>query len=71
MDRAEALERGRRSLCGKCLDWSERRSHLRGTLGASMFQHMLAHKWAVRSRASRVVQFPRGGKQKILAWLAD
>jgi DNA-binding transcriptional ArsR family regulator len=65
------LERGRRSLCGKCLDWSERRSHLRGVLGASIFQHMLVHKWATRARASRVVQFPKDGEQKIKAWLAD
>jgi DNA-binding transcriptional ArsR family regulator len=67
----EILEGGRRLLCGKCLDWSERRSHLRGALGACLFQHMLAHKWAVRSRASRVVMFPKGGEQKIRAWLAD
>jgi DNA-binding transcriptional ArsR family regulator len=65
----DALERGRRSLCGSCLDWSERRAHLSGALAASMFQHMLVHKWAVRAQASRVVRFPGGGEQKIMAWL--
>jgi DNA-binding transcriptional ArsR family regulator len=67
----DALEGGRRTLCGSCLDWSERRSHLSGALAASMFQHMLVHKWAVRARASRVVKFPGGGEQKIMAWLND
>ena len=30
----DALDSGRRPLCRPCLDWSERRSHLGGTLGA-------------------------------------
>jgi hypothetical protein len=66
----EGLERGRRMLCGKCLDRSERRSHLSGALGVSLFEHMLAHRWAVRTRGSRVVQFPKDGDRKIRAWLA-
>ncbi len=35
----EALEAGRRPLCRPCLDWSERRSHLGGVLGAAVFEH--------------------------------
>ena len=33
-----ALARNRRPLCRKCLDWSERRSHLGGALGAAIFE---------------------------------
>ena len=67
----EALARNRRPLCRKCLDWSERRSHLGGTLGAAIFAHMLARKWALQSRGSRIVRFTKGGEQRVAAWLAD
>jgi DNA-binding transcriptional ArsR family regulator len=66
----DALMRGRRPLCRKCLDWSERRSHLGGTLGAAIFEGILANGWARKSRGSRVVRFARGGEQRIAAWLA-
>ena len=69
--RLDALVRNRRPLCRKCLDWSERRSHLGGTLGAAIFEHMLARKWAAQSRGSRIVRFAKGGEQRIAAWLAD
>lgn len=66
----EALALSRRPLCRKCLDWSERRSHLGGTLGAAIFEHLLARKWAARSRGSRVVRFARGGERQVETWLA-
>ena len=66
-----ALAHNRRPLCRKCLDWSERRSHLGGTLGAAIFDHFLARRWAAQSRGSRVVRFARGGEHSIQAWLAD
>jgi len=67
----DVLARDRRPLCRKCLDWSERRSHLGGTLGAAIFGHVLARKWVLQSRGSRVVRFSRGGEQRIATWLAD
>jgi len=66
----DALNQGRRPLCRKCLDWSERRWHLGGTLGAALFTHMLARKWAFQARGSRVVRFAGGGEPRIMAWLA-
>ena len=63
--RLDALVRNRRPLCRKCLDWSERRSHLGGTLGAAIFEHMLERKWAAQSRGSRIVRFAKGGEQRI------
>lgn len=67
----DTLVRSRRPLCRKCLDWSERRSHLGGTLGAAIFDQLLQRKWASRSRGSRVVRFAKGGEQRISAWLAE
>jgi DNA-binding transcriptional ArsR family regulator len=51
----------RRPFCKTCLDWSVRRNHLAGTLGAALLDRILALKWARRERASRVIAFsPRG-----------
>lgn len=67
----DTLVQSRRPLCRKCLDWSERRSHLGGTLGAAIFDQLLHRKWASQSRGSRIVRFAKGGEQRISAWLAD
>jgi hypothetical protein len=56
-----ALEHGRRPLCRSCLDWSERRAHLGGALGAAVLEHVLAEGWA-RRREGRVVEFSRKGE---------
>ncbi|MBN9599878.1 MAG: winged helix-turn-helix transcriptional regulator [Afipia sp.] len=58
------LEDSRRPLCKTCLDWSARRSHLAGTLGAAILSRLFALKWARRETGSRIVSFtPRGEKQ--------
>jgi DNA-binding transcriptional ArsR family regulator len=67
----DALSQSNRPLCRTCLDWSERRSHLAGTLGAAIFDAILAHGWAARVRRSRVVRFAKGGEEKITAWLSE
>ncbi|MBO1909246.1 helix-turn-helix transcriptional regulator [Microvirga sp. 3-52] len=50
------LEKGRRPVCRACLDWSERRSHLGGALGAAILSRLLEKGWARRD-AGRVVTF--------------
>ena len=67
----DALQRSHRPLCRACLDWSERRSHLAGALGAAIFEAILARKWVARDRRSRVVRFAKGGEDKIVAWLSE
>jgi DNA-binding transcriptional ArsR family regulator len=58
---AESAARQRRSLCRPCLDWSERRHHLAGSLGAALLTRLQDLKWAARERGSRVIRFtPRG-----------
>ncbi|MGP0091855.1 MAG: ArsR/SmtB family transcription factor [Xanthobacteraceae bacterium] len=64
------LEGDRRPLCRRCLDWSERRSHLGGGLGAAVFELLLEHGWAVRERATRVVRFRGSGEAMIEKWFA-
>ncbi|RWO83115.1 MAG: ArsR family transcriptional regulator [Mesorhizobium sp.] len=53
----------RRPVCRACLDWSVRRSHLAGTLGAAILDKILLEKWARREKDSRAVIFSPMGKQ--------
>ncbi|RNJ44392.1 transcriptional regulator [Mesorhizobium erdmanii] len=53
----------RRPVCRACLDWSVRRSHLAGTLGAAILDKILLEKWARREKDSRAVIFSPPGKQ--------
>jgi DNA-binding transcriptional ArsR family regulator len=66
---AEALSHPRRPVCKACLDWSERRHHLAGTLGAAMMNRFTELKWAARDAApgSRVVNFTRTGEKRFSA----
>jgi hypothetical protein len=57
-----ALERGRRPVCRPCLDWSERRSHLAGSLGAALLEHVVGRRWA-RRELGRVVVFTPAGSE--------
>ncbi len=63
------LAHPRRPVCKACLDWSERRHHLAGTLGAAMMARFAELKWAARDAApaSRVVNFTRTGEKRFAA----
>jgi DNA-binding transcriptional ArsR family regulator len=51
----------RRSFCRPCMDWSERRHHLAGALGAALLTRLGELGWAKRNARSRVISFtPRG-----------
>ena len=60
----DALATGRRSsrvLCRPCLDWSERRPHLAGAVGAALCAHSFGQGWIRRVRGSRAVAItPKG-----------
>ena len=63
---AKMLSHPRRPVCKACLDWSERRHHLAGTLGAAVMSRFTELKWAARDSApgSRVVNFSRNGEKR-------
>ena len=52
---------GRRPVCKACLDWSVRRSHLAGTLGAALLTRIYDLGWARRLEGGRVVAFSAPG----------
>ncbi|WP_281545846.1 winged helix-turn-helix domain-containing protein [Grimontia sp. SpTr1] len=57
----EALERQKRPVCKACLDWSERRTHIAGSLGKWILEHLLSQGWAQQLPDSRVIEFtPKG-----------
>lgn len=55
----------RRPACRPCLDWSERRNHLAGALGALLMERLVELRWAKISRGSRVVQFTAEGERAL------
>ncbi len=64
-----ALERSRRPLCLACLDWSARRHHLAGALGAAMLRRLYALGWARPHRGSRAVMVSPAGERALRARL--
>jgi DNA-binding transcriptional ArsR family regulator len=57
-----SLASARRPLCKPCLDWSMRREHLGGALGAALLERFHELKWIDRDGSSRVVRFTRSGE---------
>lgn len=66
----EMFERKGRPLCRACLDWSERRHHLAGPLGAALFRHILDRGWAARDREGRAIVFSREGEKQFERFLS-
>ena len=61
----DALARQRRPLCRACLDWSVRRHHLAGAVGAALLSRCLSLGWARRAKGSRVVVFSEAGERAL------
>ena len=51
----------RRQFACRCLDWSERRDHLGGALGAALAQELQARKWIERRKHTREVRVTPAG----------
>ncbi len=66
------LKSSRRPLCRSCLDWSERRAHLAGSLGKALLSNFFDKGWARRTAESRSVIFsPEGERQFLQLFPAD
>ena len=61
------LARERRPICRVCLDWSVRRYHLAGGLGAAILRRCLELRWARVEKASRVIRFSAPGERELRA----
>lgn len=58
----DALRAGRRPLTRACLDWSERRPHLAGSLGAALAERFFERGWLTRLRGTRAVRLTERGR---------
>lgn len=57
--------KGTRPLCRPCLDWSERRPHIAGVLGATIASHAFEQSWIRRIDGSRAVSVTRKGEAEL------
>ncbi|MEO7362169.1 MAG: transcriptional regulator, partial [Gemmatimonadaceae bacterium] len=54
----------RRRFAFSCLDWSERRSHLGGALGAAVLQLALSKKWVAQEKDTRILRVTPTGQRE-------
>lgn len=59
------LKLERRVFARKCLDWSERRHHLAGSLGAALLDRMLTLGWIRRMKGSRAIMVTSVGQKAL------
>lgn len=55
----------RRRFAYGCLDWSERRFHLAGALGAALFKSFLQRRWMERDLDSRALVITAAGRREL------
>ena len=53
----------RRHMCRACLDWTERRPHIGGAIGAALTERFLALGWIARAKDSRSVTVTKIGER--------
>lgn len=61
----EELRALRRRFACPCLDWSERRPHLGGALGAALLKVALKRKWVVQDLDSRALAITSYGRREL------
>ena len=60
-----ALVEARRPLARRCLDWTERRPHVAGALGAAILDRFFAMRWAARIDGSRALRITTRGSDAL------
>jgi len=63
---ADLNVRGKRVFCRPCLDWSERRPHVAGLVGAEIWRRCLELGWFKRERDSRALRVTPLGRAGLL-----
>jgi len=61
----KSLQSNRRILAKPCLDWSERKDHLAGSLGAEMLKIILRNGWVRKTENSRALLITSKGENVI------
>lgn len=63
----DAVRALRRRFAPACLDWSERRPHVGGALGAAMLKVAVERKWVLQDLDSRALEVTRLGRRELLS----
>jgi DNA-binding transcriptional ArsR family regulator len=63
------IRRERRAFAHRCLDWSERRPHLAGALGAAVARRCLELRWVQRVAGERTLTVSPAGVRALRTWL--
>ena len=61
----ESVRAQRRRFAYACLDWSERRPHLGGALGAALLNAALRRKWVAQDLDSRALEITGLGRREM------
>lgn len=58
----DELHEERRTFARQCIDWTERRPHVAGALGASLLERFLERRWLVRNSRDRALSLTPTGR---------
>lgn len=61
----DALRGSRRAFARRCLDWTERRPHLAGALGAALFSRLMALGWVAPLAGTRALRITHRGSREL------
>jgi hypothetical protein len=64
------LRQSRRCLARRCMDWTERREHLAGAVGAALCQRFLDLRWVQRQPRSRALHVSAQGERALQRFFA-
>ena len=65
-----AAQARRRVFCRPCLDWTERRPHIGGAVGAALAHRCFELKWVERIRDSRALRITPPGRRALMEHFA-
>lgn len=66
---SDDLPKTLRPQCKTCLDWSMRRHHLAGQIGAEILKRFFDYGWAKRRSGTRIIDFSKRGEVEVDIWL--
>jgi len=61
----EDLKKQRRIFLKPCLDWSERKNHIAGSIGSSLLDKMITDDWLRKTKNSRAIQITGKGEKEL------
>ena len=61
----DAVRAERRRFACACLDWSERKPHVAGALGAALLKLALTRRWVTRDLDSRALRLTAAGRREL------